>query len=79
MLLSANKKRKRDGGFDVVLFYCYTKMEPEADGKRIKSWLDELGMSGRLIIANEGINGTLSGGRSVRRWLRTATSTMGSF
>ena len=36
-------------------------MEPEADGKRIKSWLDELGMSGRLIIANEGINGTLSG------------------
>lgn len=48
--------------FTIILFYKYTKVEkPEALCAWHKDLLSKLGMKGRVLIANEGINGTLEG------------------
>jgi UPF0176 protein len=48
--------------YTVLLFYKYTDIEnPDALMKQQKAWCEELELTGRTIIANEGINSTLEG------------------
>lgn len=46
----------------VILFYKYARInDPEAEQKRQQELCAELGLTGRLIVAEEGINATLEG------------------
>lgn len=46
----------------ILLFYKYVELEsPEATAKWQKGLCEELGLTGRIIIATEGINGTVGG------------------
>ncbi len=53
-----------DAEFDVVLFYKYTRI---ASTERVIAFLqglcrpESLGLTGRVLIAPEGVNGTLAG------------------
>jgi UPF0176 protein len=48
--------------YRVLLYYQYVTIEnPEEFVKEHKAFCDELGLKGRILIANEGINGTVSG------------------
>lgn len=48
--------------YSIVLYYCYTHMEdPEAFRATHHRYCLEHGLRGRIIIAKEGINGTVSG------------------
>ncbi|HYK72549.1 MAG TPA: rhodanese-related sulfurtransferase [Pseudoneobacillus sp.] len=48
--------------YRVLLYYMYVQIEnPEEFAKEHKAFCDELGLKGRILIANEGINGTVSG------------------
>lgn len=53
-----------EGKFKVILFYLYTHLSEETVNmlkEREQAVCDVLGLSGRIIIAREGINGTLEG------------------
>ena len=48
--------------YSILLYYCYTHIEsPEAFREAHHQYCIENGLRGRIIIAQEGINGTLSG------------------
>lgn len=48
--------------YRILLFYKYTKIDdPEIFSKEHLSFCRELGLKGRILVAAEGINGTLSG------------------
>lgn len=48
--------------YQILLYYKYTKIEnPEELMQSTREICDELGLKGRIIIAKEGINGTLEG------------------
>jgi UPF0176 protein len=48
--------------YNVLLYYCYTHIEdPEDFREKHHLFCLELGLRGRIIIAEEGINGTVSG------------------
>jgi UPF0176 protein len=48
--------------YRVLLYYQYVTIEnPEEFVKEHKAFCDELGLKGRILVANEGINGTVSG------------------
>jgi UPF0176 protein len=46
----------------VILFYKYVSIDdPEAERERQQTLCEELGLTGRLIVAGEGVNATLEG------------------
>ena len=48
--------------FDVVLYYCYTAIEePETFRAEQEKLCSSLNLTGRCLVATEGINGTLAG------------------
>ncbi|URM34652.1 rhodanese-related sulfurtransferase [Cytobacillus firmus] len=48
--------------YRVLLYYMYVPIEdPEEFAKEHKEFCNELGLKGRILVANEGINGTVSG------------------
>ncbi len=48
--------------YNILLYYCYTTIEhPEAFREQHHCYCIKLGLQGRIIIAKEGINGTVSG------------------
>lgn len=48
--------------YRVLLYYMYVPIEdPEEFAKEHKALCSELGLKGRILVANEGINGTVSG------------------
>src|SRR4051812_29864117 len=48
--------------YQILLFYNYTGIkDPEKLMTEQKTLCDELGLKGRILIAHEGINGTLEG------------------
>lgn len=48
--------------YQILLYYKYVFIEnPEAEMKRQKRLCEELGLKGRIIVAKEGINGTVEG------------------
>ena len=46
--------------YKVVLFYKYTAIDPEVEVARQKRLCSELGLTGRVLVAEEGINGTVA-------------------
>src|SRR5689334_1759154 len=50
--------------YEVLLYYKYVDLpNPEKDRDEQRALCTELGLKGRIIVANEGINGTLEGTR----------------
>ncbi|CAN5153361.1 rhodanese-related sulfurtransferase [soil metagenome] len=50
------------GGYLVLLYYKYTEIgDPSAYVDRQRHWCEGLGLLGRILVADEGINGTVSG------------------
>ena len=48
--------------FSVLLYYCYTPIaDPEQFREEHHRLCLELGLRGRIIVAHEGLNGTVSG------------------
>ncbi|KIL45064.1 tRNA uridine(34) hydroxylase [Jeotgalibacillus soli] len=48
--------------YSVLLYYKYVTIEDPAEfAKEHKALCDEIGLMGRILVANEGINGTVSG------------------
>lgn len=48
--------------YRVLLYYMYVPIEdPEEFAREHKEFCNELGLKGRILVANEGINGTVSG------------------
>ncbi|MGM0972680.1 MAG: rhodanese-related sulfurtransferase [Bacillota bacterium] len=48
--------------YRVLLYYMYVPIEdPEEFAREHKALCNELGLKGRILVANEGINGTVSG------------------
>ena len=48
--------------YQVLLYYLYTTIEnPEQFKDEHLAYCKEIGILGRILIANEGINGTVSG------------------
>ncbi|WHY60121.1 rhodanese-related sulfurtransferase [Cytobacillus firmus] len=48
--------------YRVLLYYMYVPIEdPEEFAREHKAFCNELGLKGRILVANEGINGTVSG------------------
>jgi UPF0176 protein len=48
--------------YHILLYYCYTKIDdPDAFREEHHRYCLELGLKGRIIIACEGLNGTVSG------------------
>jgi UPF0176 protein len=62
--------------FPVILFYKYvTIAEPAAFAEEQRALCSELGLKGRVLIASEGINGTLAGPRAaIDRYIRVLKS-----
>ena len=51
-----------DNPYNILLYYCYTTIEdPESFREQHHLYCLENGLLGRIIIAQEGINGTISG------------------
>lgn len=51
-----------DQPYRILLYYCYTPIEdPEAFRAKHQQYCADLGLRGRIIIAPEGLNGTISG------------------
>jgi UPF0176 protein len=49
-------------GYQILLFYKYVNIEdPETLADSLRTSAKELELTGRVIIAEEGINGTLEG------------------
>lgn len=54
--------KNKSMNYQILLFYKYTYIEdPEAEMENQKAIFQELGLKGRMILAHEGINGTLEG------------------
>ena len=52
--------------YSILLYYCYTAIkDPEAFREAHHRYCVEKGLLGRIIIAQEGINGTISGPKAV--------------
>lgn len=52
--------------YSILLYYCYTTIEdPEAFREAHHRYCIEKGLRGRIIIAQEGINGTISGPKKI--------------
>ena len=52
--------------YSILLYYCYTSIEdPEGFREEHHRYCIESGLRGRIIIAREGINGTVSGPKEV--------------
>jgi len=50
--------------FQVLLYYLFVRLDsPESIAEEQRQWCGELGLKGRIIVAEEGINGTVSGSR----------------
>jgi len=48
--------------YQVLLYYHYTKIEdPTVFSATHLEMCKEIGLKGRILVANEGINGTVSG------------------
>lgn len=48
--------------YQVLLYYKYTTIDdPETFAKQHLAFCNELGLKGRILVATEGINGTVSG------------------
>jgi len=48
--------------FQIILYYKYVHLDdPEAEKLKQKELCDKLGLKGRIIVATEGINGTIEG------------------
>ncbi|PTY82974.1 hypothetical protein B5V90_18490, partial [Heyndrickxia sporothermodurans] len=48
--------------YRVLLYYFYTKIEnPEEYAAQHLAYCKDLGLKGRILVAEEGINGTVSG------------------
>src|SRR4051812_4726342 len=71
--MSATATSAAAGGepYPVLLFYKYvTLADPAAFAEAQRALCTELGMKGRLLVATEGINGTLAGPvASVERYI----------
>jgi UPF0176 protein len=58
----ANEKGQKQMKYQVLLYYKYTTIEnPEEFAKEHLAFCKSLNLKGRILVANEGINGTLSG------------------
>ena len=52
--------------YSILLYYCYTSIEdPDVFSEEHHRYCLEKGLRGRIIIAHEGINGTISGPKEV--------------
>ncbi|MEG2644850.1 MAG: rhodanese-related sulfurtransferase [Enterococcus sp.] len=59
--------------YRVLLYYNYTTIEdPEAFAQEHKAFCRDLGLKGRILVASEGINGTVSGTIAATEQYRTA-------
>jgi UPF0176 protein len=48
--------------YKVLLYYCYTRIEnPEEYAAQHLAYCKSIGLKGRIIVADEGLNGTVSG------------------
>jgi UPF0176 protein len=48
--------------YKILLYYCYTRItEPETFAAEHLEYCKKIGLKGRIIVADEGINGTVSG------------------
>lgn len=48
--------------YQVLLYYLFTEVpDPAETAAEQRAWCEELGLRGRIIVAHEGINGTVSG------------------
>lgn len=57
-------KGEMEKPYEVLLYYRYFKLDdPEEYARRHRELCEELGLRGRILIAREGINGTVSGTR----------------
>jgi UPF0176 protein len=57
-----NPNQKLNTDYQVLLFYKYNEIEnPESFRLQQRAWCEELGLTGRTLIASEGINSTLEG------------------
>jgi len=55
-------------GFEVLLYYQYAFIaDPETFARVHRDGCERLGLKGRIIVAHEGINGTVSGKRAATR------------
>ena len=53
---------EQESPYQVLLYYLYTPIEdPEAFRDEHRTFCEEHGLLGRILIGKEGINGTLSG------------------
>ena len=56
--------------YHILLYYCYSPIaDPEAYREEHHLLCLELNMLGRIIVSNEGLNGTVSGGVVVNSYL----------
>jgi len=62
--------------FQVLLYYLFVRLDdPESIAEEQRSWGQELGLKGRIIVAEEGINGTVSGPReAAQEYMRRMAS-----
>jgi len=62
--------------FQVILFYKYVDLpEPEAQMIVQRTWCEELGLTGRVLLAKEGINATLEGSvESINKYIKRMES-----
>ena len=63
-------------GFQILLYYKYTTIDnPELEMARQRAVCEVLGLTGRIIVAQEGINGTVEGTRENTEkyveWMKT--------
>ena len=57
-----SSEQPQRGAYQVLLFYKYTDIdEPKELGDHVRSLASELSLTGRVIVAEEGINATLEG------------------
>jgi len=65
-----------DGAFPVILFYKYVEVsDPAAFAGAQRQLCTELGLKGRVLIAEEGINGTLAGPNdAIESYIQALTS-----
>lgn len=69
-----------DVDYQVLLYYMFVPLDdPEAIAREQRSWCTELGLHGRIIVASEGINGTLSGLKAATDEYRARMSKHPSF
>jgi UPF0176 protein len=54
-------EKVQENSYDIILFYKYVSIEnPDAEMERQVELCSNLGLTGRVLVSAEGINGTLS-------------------